>query len=138
MQSVVNRLSRLLKPGGMLLFRDYGRYDKTQLRFKKGNSIFSLRLFSSCLKNALFIFHVQLLQVFVVSRNTKFFFSLLFFRALFIWKFLCPRRWYQIILLYKRYANLQGEMISCENSLWFLFLGRNSKSIKTRLQSVTD
>uniref|UniRef100_A0A2K5D497 tRNA N(3)-cytidine methyltransferase n=1 Tax=Aotus nancymaae TaxID=37293 RepID=A0A2K5D497_AOTNA len=31
MQDVVNRLSNLLKPGGMLLFRDYGRYDKTQM-----------------------------------------------------------------------------------------------------------
>ncbi|XP_019660071.1 mRNA N(3)-methylcytidine methyltransferase METTL8 isoform X4 [Ailuropoda melanoleuca] len=39
MQGVVNRLSNLLKPGGMLLFRDYGRYDKTQLRFKKGHCL---------------------------------------------------------------------------------------------------
>ncbi|KAF5910727.1 hypothetical protein HPG69_004816 [Diceros bicornis minor] len=57
MQGVVNRLSKLLKPGGMLLFRDYGRYDKTQLRFKRGNSIFGLELFSCVLKNALFILH---------------------------------------------------------------------------------
>ncbi|XP_032264201.1 mRNA N(3)-methylcytidine methyltransferase METTL8 isoform X3 [Phoca vitulina] len=39
MQGVVNRLSNLLKPGGMLLFRDYGRYDKTQLRFKRGHCL---------------------------------------------------------------------------------------------------
>ena len=36
MQKAINRLSRLLKPGGMMLLRDYGRHDMAQLRFKKG------------------------------------------------------------------------------------------------------
>ncbi|NXA32916.1 METL2 protein, partial [Eudromia elegans] len=39
MQRVVNRLAKLLKPGGMLFFRDYGRYDMSQLRFKKGHCL---------------------------------------------------------------------------------------------------
>ncbi|MGH0131414.1 UNVERIFIED_CONTAM: hypothetical protein FKN15_046467 [Acipenser sinensis] len=39
MQNAVSRLSELLKPGGMILLRDYGRYDMAQLRFKKGRCL---------------------------------------------------------------------------------------------------
>jgi tRNAThr (cytosine32-N3)-methyltransferase len=38
MKPTIRNLATLLKPGGMILFRDYAQYDLTQLRFK-GNSL---------------------------------------------------------------------------------------------------
>jgi methyltransferase-like protein 6 len=39
MPAVLARLRRLLKPGGMILFRDYGRHDLAQLRFMPGQKL---------------------------------------------------------------------------------------------------
>ncbi|KAH8415894.1 hypothetical protein KR222_003303, partial [Zaprionus bogoriensis] len=38
-RDVVRNLWQLLRPGGLLLFRDYGLYDMAQLRFKPGHKI---------------------------------------------------------------------------------------------------
>ncbi|KAI9204092.1 S-adenosyl-L-methionine-dependent methyltransferase [Polychytrium aggregatum] len=39
LQDAVNNIGAVMKPGGLVMFRDYGLYDAAQLRFKPGHKI---------------------------------------------------------------------------------------------------
>lgn len=37
--AVLKNISEVLKPGGLLIFRDYGLHDMAQIRFGRGNKL---------------------------------------------------------------------------------------------------
>ena len=128
-QGVVNRLSGFLKHGGTFLFRDYGRYDLSQLRLKKGTSLLWNgfwktvgKLHSGCIVKPLcvvliqsmenvidsYVFylmhthlHTQFLNCGFVILITKVV-SFVYNRPVLVWEFLHTKRWNLCLFLYKR------------------------------------
>lgn len=71
MSLVVENLSKVLKPGGLVLFRDYAKYDKAMLRFGKDSKISDQFYVRQDGTRAYFFTKDQLLDIFNAQPNKE-------------------------------------------------------------------